>query len=170
MLTFIVACIIIVLFVLSYAAESHDDGYSDNGKTYKKPKTDIRRKNTQDVVPLYRKGNKKKATVPTYKIRQPQEKIPIKKLKPTIILDDKKLEDLKHQTQIAQQLLSDIFIEEENKYERLRESFSERAYPLEDIAKWLGESGFEVTGIYDDMTENAPSEVSERVYFTAVKR
>ena len=103
------------LFVLSYAAESHDDGYSDNGKPYKKPKTDIRRKNTQDVVPLYRKGNKQKATVPTYKIRQPQEKIPIKKLKPTIILDDKKLEDLKHQTQIAQQLLSDIFIEEENK-------------------------------------------------------
>ena len=78
MLTFIVACIIIVLFVLSYAAESHDDGYSDNGKPYKKPKTDITRKNKQDVVPLYRKGNKQKATVPTYKIRQPQEKYILK--------------------------------------------------------------------------------------------
>ena len=64
----------------------------------------------------------------------------------------------------------DIFIEDENKYERLRESFSERAYSVEDIKKWLSETGFEVTGIYDDMTENEPTETSERVYFTAVKR
>ena len=64
----------------------------------------------------------------------------------------------------------DIFIEDENKYERLRESFSERAYSVEDIKKWLSETGFEVTGIYDDMTENEPTEISERVYFTAVKR
>lgn len=64
----------------------------------------------------------------------------------------------------------DIFIEEENKYTRLRESFSERAYSLDDIKKWLDETGFEVTGVYDDMTENEPSETSERVYFTAVKR
>lgn len=64
----------------------------------------------------------------------------------------------------------DIFIEEENKYTRLRESFSERAYSLEDIEKWLGEAGFRVTGIYDDMTYDEPTEKSERVYFTAVKR
>lgn len=64
----------------------------------------------------------------------------------------------------------DIFIQQEEKYLRLRESFSERAYSLEDISKWLCEAGFEVTGIYDDMTENAPSETSERVYFTAVKK
>ncbi|MBR5234161.1 MAG: class I SAM-dependent methyltransferase [Clostridia bacterium] len=64
----------------------------------------------------------------------------------------------------------DIFVEEENKYTRLRESFSERAYSLDDIKKWLDETGFEVTGVYDDMTENEPSETSERVYFTAVKR
>ena len=64
----------------------------------------------------------------------------------------------------------DIFIKEENKYERLRESFSERAYSLEDIKKWLGETGFEVTGVYDDLTEDEPTETSERVYFTAVKR
>lgn len=64
----------------------------------------------------------------------------------------------------------DIFIEEENKYERLRESFSERAYSIDDIKKWLGETGFEVTGVYDDLTENELTETSERVYFTAVKR
>ena len=64
----------------------------------------------------------------------------------------------------------DIFIEEENKYERLRESFSERAYSIDDIKKWLGETGFEVTGVYDDMTSDEPTDTSERVYFTAVKR
>lgn len=64
----------------------------------------------------------------------------------------------------------DIFVEEENNYSRLRESFSERAYSLDDIAKWLCESGFDVAGVYDDMTENEPSENSERVYFAAVKR
>lgn len=64
----------------------------------------------------------------------------------------------------------DIFVEEENKYKRLRESFSERAYSIEDIEKWLGETGFEVTGVYDDMTQNEPTDTSERVYFTAVKR
>lgn len=64
----------------------------------------------------------------------------------------------------------DIFIEEENKYSRLRESFSERAYSLDDIKKWLCESGFDVMGIYDDMTLNEPTQTSERVYFAAVKR
>ena len=64
----------------------------------------------------------------------------------------------------------DIFIKEGNKYERLRESFSERAYSLADISKWLDETGFDVVGVYDDMTENKPSEMSERVYFSAVKR
>ncbi len=64
----------------------------------------------------------------------------------------------------------DIFIKEENNYERLRESFSERAYSIEDIKKWLSETGFEVTGVYDDMTQNEPTDTSERVYFTAVKK
>lgn len=64
----------------------------------------------------------------------------------------------------------DIFIKEENKYERLRESFSERAYSIDDIKKWLGETGFEITGVYDDMTFCEPTETSERVYFTAVKK
>ena len=64
----------------------------------------------------------------------------------------------------------DIFIKENENYIRMQESFSERAYPLEDIAKWLGETGFEVVGIYDDMSENEPAENSERVYFAAIKR
>lgn len=64
----------------------------------------------------------------------------------------------------------DIFTEKENKYTRLRESFSERAYSIEDITKWLNETGFDVVGLYDDLKESEPTDTSERVYLAAVKR
>ena len=64
----------------------------------------------------------------------------------------------------------DIFTSEDGKYQRHSESFSERAYTLEEITKWLGETGFEVKNIYNDMTSDSPDEESQRVYFTAVKR
>ena len=64
----------------------------------------------------------------------------------------------------------DIFTSEDGKYQRHSESFSERAYTLEEITKWLGETGFEVKNIYNDMTYDSPDEESQRVYFTAVKR
>lgn len=64
----------------------------------------------------------------------------------------------------------DIFINENGKYQRQSESFSERAYTIEEITKWLSETGFDVKNIYDDMTFNLPHEESERVYFAAVKR
>ena len=49
-----------------------------------------------------------KVDIKEYTIRQPGQKTPAK-----LILDEKKLGELKHQTEIAQGLLSDIFIEEE---------------------------------------------------------
>ena len=64
----------------------------------------------------------------------------------------------------------DIFTSEDGKYQRHSESFSERAYTLEEITKWLGETGFEVKNMYNDMTYDSPDEESQRVYFTAVKR
>lgn len=64
----------------------------------------------------------------------------------------------------------DIFTLEDGKYQRHSESFSERAYTIEEITKWLGETGFEVKNIYNDMTSDSPDEESQRVYFTAVKR
>lgn len=64
----------------------------------------------------------------------------------------------------------DIFTLEDGKYQRHSESFSERAYTPQEITKWLGETGFEVKNIYNDMTSDSPDEESQRVYFTAVKR
>ena len=49
------------------------------------------------------------------------------------------------------------------------ESFSERAYNIDDICAWLEEAGFSVTGVYDDMTFDAPGDESQRVYISAVK-
>ena len=51
--------------------------------------------------------------VSEYAIRQPDEKKPTKKETSTIVLDERKLGDLKKQTQEAQEMLSDIFIVEE---------------------------------------------------------
>lgn len=64
----------------------------------------------------------------------------------------------------------DFFEEEDGVYYRSCESFTERAYELADIAAWLEEAGFEVVGIYDDMTtQNAHSE-TERAVFLAKKK
>lgn len=63
----------------------------------------------------------------------------------------------------------DIFTKQDNTYCRNSESFSERAYEIDDICAWLVEAGFAVTGIYDDMTFESPNDTSQRVYISAVK-
>lgn len=63
----------------------------------------------------------------------------------------------------------DIFTLENGKYSRFTDSFSERAYSIEDITKWLGEAGFAVKSIFDDMTFELPKENSQRVYISAIK-
>lgn len=50
------------------------------------------------------------------------------------------------------------------------EQFTERAYELESIKEWLEEAGFEVVGIFDDMTENAVAADSQRAVFAAIKK
>lgn len=64
----------------------------------------------------------------------------------------------------------DFFEEENGVYYRSGETFTERAYDLEEIKKWLNEVGFEVVGVFDDMTfDNAGTE-SERAVFLARKK
>jgi len=64
----------------------------------------------------------------------------------------------------------DFFEEEDGVYYRSEESFTERAYELSEIQNWLELSGFEVIGIYDDLTfENAKPD-SERAVFLAKKK
>lgn len=64
----------------------------------------------------------------------------------------------------------DFFEEEDGVYYRSSESFTEKAYELDEIKTWLEESGFEVVGIYDDMTTKNVKPDSERAVFLARKK
>lgn len=63
----------------------------------------------------------------------------------------------------------DFFEQDEDVYYRSTESFSERAYSLDDIRRWLEEVGLTVTGVLEELTQNSPQEDTQRVVFTARK-
>ena len=64
----------------------------------------------------------------------------------------------------------DFFEKSGDGYTRYCEFFTERAYPLAEIEKTLSESGFDVLGIYDDLSGNGVNEETERAVFVARKR
>ncbi len=64
----------------------------------------------------------------------------------------------------------DFFEEEDGVYYRSGESFCEQAYGLSDISKWLEDVGFEVVGIYDDMTTDNFKPETQRAVFLAKKK
>ncbi len=64
----------------------------------------------------------------------------------------------------------DFFEKSGDKYQRYSEYFTEKAYPLSELEDALAQSGFEVTGIYDDLSGNGVSENTERAVFVARKR
>lgn len=64
----------------------------------------------------------------------------------------------------------DFFEEDDGAYYRSYESFTEKAYDLADIKKWLEDAGFEVIGIFDDMTTEKAHPETERAVFLAKKK
>ena len=74
-----------------------------------------------------------------------------------------------NETDNSVEISLDFFEEEDGVYYRSSESFAERAYELGDIKKWLEDSGFEVMGIYDDLTTDEVKSDSERAVFLARK-
>ena len=64
----------------------------------------------------------------------------------------------------------DFFEEDDGAYYRSYESFTEKAYDLADIVKWLEDAGFEVIGIFDDMTTEKAHPETERAVFLAKKK
>lgn len=65
----------------------------------------------------------------------------------------------------------DFFSEDKKSglYERYSDDFSETAYPAEVLEKLLIEAGFEVCACYEYLTENKPTETSEKLTFVARK-
>ncbi len=65
----------------------------------------------------------------------------------------------------------DFFIKNEDNesFERYSESFSEYAYPPEDILFVLKQCGFEILGTYDDYSDNQVNEETQRITVVAKK-
>lgn len=61
----------------------------------------------------------------------------------------------------------DFFEEEDGAYYRSSESFSERAYSDEQIQKMLSAAGFEVEGVYGDLSFEKPQDDEQRVIYAA---
>ncbi|MBQ5824496.1 MAG: class I SAM-dependent methyltransferase [Clostridia bacterium] len=65
----------------------------------------------------------------------------------------------------------DIFEQlEDGVYERMQESFCERAYPLPLIKEMLYKAGFETVTVYDELSREEPKETSERLFVIARKK
>ncbi len=64
----------------------------------------------------------------------------------------------------------DFFEEEDGIYYRSGENFSEQAYELEKISEWLEQAGFEIIGVFDDLTTDPVKPCSERAVFLAKKK
>ncbi|QUO33371.1 class I SAM-dependent methyltransferase [Faecalicatena sp. Marseille-Q4148] len=61
-----------------------------------------------------------------------------------------------------------LFIrEEEDLYRRYQETHYQKAYELETMKELLGKAGLEFVTAYEAFTEEAPSEMSERIYVVA---
>lgn len=59
--------------------------------------------------------------------------------------------------------------DDEETYYRYSEEFTERAYDLDDIKKWLENVKFEVVGIYEEMTKDSVKADTQRAVFVARK-
>lgn len=61
----------------------------------------------------------------------------------------------------------DIFERKDGAYYRSGEEFSERAYPIGQYKKWLGDAGFELLHIYDEMSDRELNDRTQRAVFVA---
>ena len=64
----------------------------------------------------------------------------------------------------------DFFVEENGKYNRCSTEFSERAYTHSELEKALYDAGLQIVEVYADMTEEKPSEETDRVIYVTRKK
>lgn len=67
------------------------------------------------------------------------------------------------------EIFLDFFVYNGQSYDRFSESFKEKAYSDKKLTDALLDSGFEIIGIFDDLTANVPKCNSERLYFVCKK-
>lgn len=64
----------------------------------------------------------------------------------------------------------DFFEQENGLWKRSSDEFSETAYDIELLSRLLKETGFEIKGIYDELTQNPLNEKSERAVFVSERK
>ncbi|MCR4615880.1 MAG: class I SAM-dependent methyltransferase [Clostridiales bacterium] len=64
----------------------------------------------------------------------------------------------------------DFFVGDGDTYRRSSESFCERAYSIEELTQWLENAGFEVCGVYDDLSPDPVRDDTERAVITARRK
>ena len=97
-------CILLIIGTLIWVAHDTDERSARNySKKQQKSKKTAKPKSRPVTV-------EKEVKAPEFQIRNPEEK-----KAPVIVLDENKLDELKQQTKIAQELLADIFIVEDEK-------------------------------------------------------
>ncbi|MEE0808156.1 MAG: class I SAM-dependent methyltransferase, partial [Acutalibacteraceae bacterium] len=64
----------------------------------------------------------------------------------------------------------DFFQEEEGAYYRSSEQFCERAYTEDEIAAAIESAGLEVVAVFEEMTDTAPTDTTERAVYITRKR
>ncbi len=64
----------------------------------------------------------------------------------------------------------DLFVYNGKNYDRYSEEITERAYSVQSLREALFYCGFEIMGIYDELTQDPPREDSERIYFVCRKK
>ena len=65
-------------------------------------------------------------------------------------------------------ILLDFFVFNGKNYDRYSEELCEKAYEIDELITSL--NGFEIIGIYDELTENPLKEDSERIYFVCKRK
>lgn len=63
----------------------------------------------------------------------------------------------------------DFFAKDNDTYRRYYDEFSETAYPLEKVDEMLKKAGFEILARYEYLTENPPTDTSEKVTYIVKK-
>ena len=66
-------------------------------------------------------------------------------------------------------IILDFFIKEGEKYGRFTEDFIETAFSIDEVSDMLKDK-FDILGVYDDLSRNAPESESERVFFVCKRK
>lgn len=73
------------------------------------------------------------------------------------------------QSTLSVDIVLDIFLKQNGRYDRFHEEFSERAYEPQELSEVIEQNGFSVEAVYGDMTAEPPKPEEQRIVYV-IKR